>query len=134
MTKPVLLVVAAALFDDEGRILLAQRPVGKQLAGLWEFPGGKLEPGETPEAALVRELEEELSIRVNESALEPLTFASFAYPTFHLLMPLYGCEKWSGSIQPREGQAFAWVETSRLRDYPAPPADLPLFDWLAQRP
>lgn len=134
MTKPVLLVAAAALFDDEGRILLAQRPVGKQLAGLWEFPGGKLEPGETPEAALVRELEEELSIRVNESALEPLTFASFTYPTFHLLMPLYGCKKWSGSIQPREGQAVAWVETSRLRDYPAPPADLPLFDWLAQRP
>jgi 8-oxo-dGTP diphosphatase len=134
MTKPVLLVVAAALFDDEGRILLAQRPVGKQLAGLWEFPGGKLEPGETPEAALVRELEEELSIRVNESSLEPMTFASFTYPTFHLLMPLYGCKKWSGSIQPREGQAVAWVETSRLRDYPAPPADLPLFDWLAQRP
>lgn len=134
MTKPVLLVVAAALFDDEGRILLAQRPVGKQLAGLWEFPGGKLEPGETPEAALVRELEEELSIRVNESVLEPMTFASFTYPTFHLLMPLYGCKKWSGSIQPREGQAVAWVEKSRLRDYPAPPADLPLFDWLAQRP
>ena len=134
MTKPVLLVAAAALFDDEGRILLAQRPVGKQLAGLWEFPGGKLEPGETPEAALVRELEEELSIRVNESALEPLTFASFTYPTFHLLMPLYGCKKWSGSIQPREGQAVAWVETSRLRDYPAPPADIPLFDWFARRP
>jgi 8-oxo-dGTP diphosphatase len=134
MTKPVLLVVAAALFDDEGRILLAQRPVGKQLAGLWEFPGGKLEPGETPEAALVRELEEELSIRVNESSLEPMTFASFTYPTFHLLMPLYGCKKWSGSIQPREGQAVAWVETSRLRDYPAPPADLPLFDWFARRP
>jgi 8-oxo-dGTP diphosphatase len=133
MTKPVLLVVAAALFDDEGRILLAQRPVGKQLAGLWEFPGGKLEPGETPEAALVRELEEELSIRVNESSLEPMTFASFTYPTFHLLMPLYGCKKWSGSIQPREGQAVAWVETSRLRDYPAPPADIPLFDWFARR-
>lgn len=134
MTKPVLLVVAAALFDDEGRILLAQRPVGKQLAGLWEFPGGKLEPGETPEAALVRELEEELSIRVNESVLEPMTFASFTYPTFHLLMPLYACKKWSGSIHPREGQAVAWVERSRLRDYPAPPADIPLFDWLAQRP
>ncbi|MBA4339977.1 MAG: 8-oxo-dGTP diphosphatase MutT [Hyphomonas sp.] len=134
MTKSVLLVAAAALFDEAGRILLAQRPEGKQLAGLWEFPGGKLEPGETPEAALVRELEEELSIRVNESTLEPLTFASFTYPTFHLLMPLYGCKKWSGSIQPREGQAIAWVETSRLRDYPAPPADLPLFDWLAQRP
>ena len=134
MTKPVLLVAAAALFDDEGRILLAQRPVGKQLAGLWEFPGGKLEPGETPEAALVRELEEELSIRVNESVLEPMTFASFTYPTFHLLMPLYACKKWSGSIHPREGQAVAWVERSRLRDYPAPPADIPLFDWLAQRP
>jgi len=134
MTKPVLLVVAAALFDGDGRILLAQRPEGKQLAGLWEFPGGKLEPGEAPEAALVRELEEELSITVNESSLEPLTFASFAYPDFHLIMPLYGCNEWSGSLRPREGQAIAWVEASRLRDYPAPPADLPLFDWLARRP
>jgi 8-oxo-dGTP diphosphatase len=131
MTKPVLLVVAAALFDAEGRILLAQRPEGKQLAGLWEFPGGKLEPGETPEAALVRELAEELSITVNETSLEPLTFASFTYPAFHLLMPLYGCRSWSGSIRPREGQATAWVEKTRLRDYPAPPADIPLFDWLA---
>ncbi|WP_291199709.1 (deoxy)nucleoside triphosphate pyrophosphohydrolase [Hyphomonas sp.] len=134
MTKPVLLVVAAALFDAGGRILLAQRPEGKQLAGLWEFPGGKLEPGEAPEAALVRELEEELSITVNESSLEPLTFASFAYPDFHLIMPLYGCKEWSGFLRPREGQAIAWVEASRLRDYPAPPADLPLFDWLARRP
>ncbi|MBK8197523.1 MAG: 8-oxo-dGTP diphosphatase MutT [Acidobacteria bacterium] len=133
MSGRVLLVVAAALFDDRGRILLAQRPEGKQLAGLWEFPGGKLEPGETPEAALVRELEEELSITVNESALEPLTFASFSYPAFHLLMPLYGCKNWSGAIQPREGQATAWVDVSRLGDYPAPPADLPLFDWLAKR-
>lgn len=132
MSGQVLLVVAAALIDSQGRILLAQRPEGKQLAGLWEFPGGKLEPGETPEAALVRELEEELSITVNESSLEPLTFASFAYPAFHLLMPLYGCRTWSGYIRPREGQATAWVETSRLRDYPAPPADLPLFDWLTQ--
>ena len=131
MTKPVLLVVAAALFDAEGRILLAQRPEGKQLAGLWEFPGGKLEPGETPEAALVRELAEELSITVNETSLEPLTFASFTYPAFHLLMPLYGCRSWSGLIRPREGQATAWVEKTRLRDYPAPPADIPLFDWLA---
>jgi 8-oxo-dGTP diphosphatase len=131
MTKPVLLVVAAALFDAQGRILLAQRPEGKQLAGLWEFPGGKLEPGETPEAALVRELAEELSITVNETSLEPLTFASFTYPAFHLLMPLYGCRSWSGSIRPREGQATAWVEKTRLRDYPAPPADIPLFDWLA---
>lgn len=133
MTKPVLLVVAAALFDPQGRILLAQRPEGKQLAGLWEFPGGKLEPGETPEAALVRELAEELSIAVNESSLEPLTFASFTYTDFHLLMPLYGCRSWSGSIRPREGQATAWVEKARLRDYPAPPADIPLFDWLALR-
>jgi len=134
MSGPVLLVVAAALFDSQGRILLAQRPDGKQLAGLWEFPGGKLEPGETPEAALVRELEEELSVRVNEASLEPLTFASFTYPAFHLLMPLYGCRNWSGTIRPREGQATAWVEKTRLRDYPAPPADIPLFDWLAQRP
>ena len=133
MTRPVLLVVAAALFDAEGRILLAQRPEGKSLAGLWEFPGGKLELGETPEAALVRELHEELSLTVNESSLTPLTFASFSYPKFHLLMPLYGCKSWSGAVQPREGQAIAWVEKSRLRDYPAPPADLPLFDWLALR-
>lgn len=133
MTGRVLLVVAAALFDAKGRVLLAQRPAGKSLAGLWEFPGGKLEPGETPEAALARELEEELSIRVNENQIQPMTFASFGYPDFHLLMPLYGCETWTGDIRPREGQAVAWVETSRLRDYPAPPADLPLFDWLARR-
>ncbi|MFN3912375.1 8-oxo-dGTP diphosphatase MutT [Hyphomonas sp.] len=133
MTQPVLLVVAAALFDAEGRILLAQRPEGKSLAGLWEFPGGKLEPGETPEAALVRELHEELSLTVNEASLEPLTFASFTYPQFHLLMPLYGCKNWSGPVHPREGQAIAWVEKSRLGDYPAPPADLPLFDWLISR-
>lgn len=133
MSGKVLLVVAAALFDEAGRILLAQRPEGKALAGLWEFPGGKLEPGETPEAALCRELEEELSIVVNQTQLEPLTFASFTYPAFHLLMPLYGCRTWSGSIRPREGQAVAWVEASRLKDYPAPPADLPLFDWLISK-
>jgi 8-oxo-dGTP diphosphatase len=133
MSGRVVLVVAAALFDSQGRVLLAQRPPGKSLAGLWEFPGGKLEFGETPEAALARELEEELSITVNENQLQPMTFASFAYPDFHLLMPLYGCETWTGDIRPREGQAIAWVETSRLRDYPAPPADLPLFDWLARR-
>lgn len=132
MSGPVLLVVAAALIDREGRILLAQRPEGKQLAGLWEFPGGKLEEGETPEAALVRELKEELSVEVNETDLKPLTFASFTYPAFHLLMPLYACEKWSGLIRPREGQAVAWVEKTRLKDYPAPPADIPLFDWLEQ--
>ncbi|MFN7057122.1 8-oxo-dGTP diphosphatase MutT [Hyphomonas sp.] len=133
MSGPVLLVVAAALFDGEGRVLLAQRPEGKQLAGLWEFPGGKLEPGETPEAALVRELQEELSITVNETALEPLTFASFAYPAFHLLMPLYGCRNWTGAMDPREGQAIAWVAPENLRQYKAPPADLPLFDWLAAK-
>jgi 8-oxo-dGTP diphosphatase len=131
MSGKVLLVAAAALVDAQGRILLAQRPPGKSLAGLWEFPGGKLEPGETPESALVRELAEELSIEVNESSLEPLTFASFSYPDFHLLMPLFRCRSWTGSIRPREGQAVAWVHAPNLRDYPAPPADLPLFDWLA---
>ncbi|MFN4226000.1 MAG: 8-oxo-dGTP diphosphatase MutT [Hyphomonas sp.] len=133
MTRQVLVVVAAALFDAQGRILLAQRPAGKQLAGLWEFPGGKLEDGESPEAALVRELREELSIEVNKSDLKPLTFASFAYPDFHLLMPLYRCESWSGDIRPREGQAIAWVEKDRLNTYPAPPADIPLFEWLGQK-
>ncbi len=133
MTGRILLVVAAALTDDAGRILLAQRPEGKQLAGLWEFPGGKIDPGETPEAALVRELAEELSISVNETQLEPLTFASFTYPGFHLLMPLYRIKSWTGDLHPKEGQAIAWVEPARLRDYPAPPADLPLFDWLAER-
>lgn len=133
MTGHILLVVAAALTDDAGRILLAQRPEGKQLAGLWEFPGGKIDPGETPEAALVRELAEELSISVNETQLQPLTFASFTYPGFHLLMPLYRIKSWTGDIHPKEGQAIAWVEPARLRDYPAPPADLPLFDWLAER-
>lgn len=130
MSRRLLLVAAAALFDRDGRILLARRPEGKQLAGLWEFPGGKIDPGETPEEALVRELAEELSITVKEAQLEPLTFASFTYPDFHLLMPLYGCKSWSGTIHPGEGQAIAWVEAARLRNYPAPPADLPLFDWL----
>lgn len=133
MTGRILLVVAAALTDDAGRILLAQRPEGKQLAGLWEFPGGKIDPGETPEAALMRELAEELSISVNETQLQPLTFASFTYPGFHLLMPLYRIKSWTGDIHPKEGQAIAWVEPARLKDYPAPPADLPLFDWLAER-
>ena len=133
MTGRILLVVAAALTDDAGRILRAQRPEGKQLAGLWEFPGGKIDPGETPEAALMRELAEELSISVNETQLQPLTFASFTYPGFHLLMPLYRIKSWTGDIHPKEGQAIAWVEPARLKDYPAPPADLPLFDWLAER-
>jgi 8-oxo-dGTP diphosphatase len=131
MSGKLLLVVAAALYDAGGRILLAQRPPGKQLAGLWEFPGGKLEAGETPEAALARELAEELSITVKEEELKPLTFASHAYTGFHLLMPLYACRSWTGVIQPREGQAIAWVAPENLRQYPAPPADIPLFDWLA---
>ena len=124
------LVSAVALIDVDGRVLLAQRPEGKQLAGLWEFPGGKVEPGETPEAALVRELHEELSITVKESELQPLTFASFTYPDFHLLMPLYKCQAWSGEVHPREGQAIAWVPPANLSDFPAPPADIPLFEVL----
>ena len=131
MTHRLVLVVAAALYNDKGEILLAQRPEGKQLAGLWEFPGGKVEPGETPEAALVRELHEELSITVKESKLQPLTFASFTYPDFHLLMPLYKCQAWAGEVHPREGQAIAWVPPANLFDYPAPPADLPLFEVLS---
>lgn len=129
--KRLVLVVAAALVNENGDILLAQRPEGKALAGLWEFPGGKVEPGETPEAALVRELAEELSLTVNEAALEPVTFASFTYPNFHLLMPLYRCQTWSGEVCPREGQAIAWVPPANLFDYPAPPADLPLFEVLS---
>lgn len=125
-----MLVVAAALFNDHGRVLLAQRPEGKAMAGLWEFPGGKLEDGETPEAALVRELREELSIEINEKDLKPLTFTSFAYQSFHLLMPLYRCETWRGVPTPLEGQSLEWVACSRLHDYPAPEADLPLFDAL----
>lgn len=131
MSTRLLLVVAAALIDSQGRVLLARRPEGRQFAGLWEFPGGKVEAGETPEAALQRELMEELSIRVNTNAMEPLTFASFAYPDFHLLMPLFGCRQWTGELVPREKQAVAWVLPSGLMEYPAPAADLPLFDWLA---
>ncbi|MCA8900870.1 MAG: 8-oxo-dGTP diphosphatase MutT [Hyphomonas sp.] len=127
MSGRLVLVVAAALYNPDGEILLAQRPEGKQLAGLWEFPGGKVEPGESPEAALCRELNEELGITVNETDLEPITFASFAYPDFHLLMPLYACHAWHGEVHPREGQSVAWVTPSRLDDYPAPPADIPLF-------
>ena len=131
MSLRLVLVVAAALYNDKGEILLAQRPAGKPLAGLWEFPGGKVEPGETPEAALARELHEELSITVNETELEPLTFASHTYPDFHLLMPLYRCQAWSGEVHPREGQSIAWVPPADLFDYPAPPADLPLFGMLS---
>ena len=131
MTGRVVLVVAAALYDAEGRILLAQRPAGKSMAGLWEFPGGKIEQGETPERALVRELHEELSIMVDKTSLKPITFASHAYPDFHLLMPLFSTESWEGELAPREGQTLAWVRSSDLHLYPAPAADIPLFDVLS---
>ena len=121
-----MLVAAVALVDADGRVLLAERPAGKSMAGLWEFPGGKVNAGETPEAALVRELAEELGIDVTTSCLAPFTFASYSYPDFHLLMPLYVCRKWSGIPVAREGQRLAWVRPSRLADYPMPPADLPL--------
>ncbi|WP_421991896.1 bifunctional GNAT family N-acetyltransferase/(deoxy)nucleoside triphosphate pyrophosphohydrolase [Roseococcus sp.] len=124
--KPILLVVACALVDPEGRILLAQRPEGKSLAGLWEFPGGKLDEGETPEAALIRELREELGIETRESCLSPLFFASHSYEKFHLLMPLFICRKWEGRVVSAEGQALAWVRPDKLADYPMPPADVPL--------
>lgn len=130
----IVLVSAVALIDTEGRVLLAQRPAGKSMAGLWEFPGGKVEVGETPEAALIRELHEELGIDTWKSCLAPLTFASHAYADFHLLMPLFACRRWDGVAQGREGQALAWVRLEKLRDYPMPPADLPLVsalrDWL----
>src|ERR1700676_2038218 len=124
--RPIVLVAAVALIDADGRVLLAERPVGKPLAGLWEFPGGKAQPGETPEAALIRELGEELGIDVHASCLAPFTFASYAYPDFHLLMPLYVCRKWSGMGTRREGQGFAWVPPAGPAEYPMPPADKPL--------
>ena len=131
---PLLLVAAAALIDRDGRVLLAQRPEGRPMAGLWEFPGGKVEPGETPEAALIRELREELGLDTWASCLAPLTFASHAYEAFHLLMPLFACRKWEGAPNPREGQRLAWVRPARLGDHPMPPADRPLVpilrDWL----
>lgn len=123
---PLLLVAAVALMDADGRVLLARRPPGKPLAGLWEFPGGKLRAGESPEAALRRELREELDIDTRESCFAPLAFASHAYETFHLLMPLFACRTWIGIPRPVEGQELAWVEIARLRDYPMPPADVPL--------
>ncbi len=130
----IILVSAVALIDPDGRVLLAQRPEGKSLAGLWEFPGGKVEAGETPEAALIRELKEELDIDTWSSCLAPLTFASHSYPEFHLLMPLFACRRWQGTVRATEGQQLAWVTPDRLRDYPMPPADLPLIpilrDWL----
>ena len=122
----ILTVAACALVDADGRVLLAQRPEGKPMAGLWEFPGGKVETGETPEQTLIRELEEELGIVVKEACLAPLTFASHSYPDFHLLMPLYVCGRWDGIVTAREGQRLSWVQPNRLRDYPMPPADVPL--------
>jgi len=126
----IVLVVACALIDPDGRVLLAQRPDGKAMAGLWEFPGGKIESGERPEQTLIRELKEELGIAVNEACLAPLTFASHAYADFHLLMPLYVCRKWEGTIAATEGQQLAWVRPNRLRDYDMPPADIPLIPHL----
>jgi len=127
---PILLVVAVALVDPDGRVLLARRPPGKALAGLWEFPGGKVDPGERPEAALIRELREELGIETDEACLAPFTFASHAYETFHLLMPLYVCRVWQGTVVAREGQELAWVRPLRMGDYPMPPADKPLVAML----
>jgi 8-oxo-dGTP diphosphatase len=123
----LLLVVACALIDADRRVLIAQRPVGKDMAGLWEFPGGKVEPDESPEAALIRELQEELSIKTKQACLAPLSFVSHAYESFHLLMPLYVCRKWQGQPQPNEHQALKWVRPQALRDYPMPPADEPLI-------
>jgi 8-oxo-dGTP diphosphatase len=123
----LVLVAACALVDADGRVLLAQRPPGKTMAGLWEFPGGKVEAGERPEESLIRELREELGIVVNEACLAPLTFASHAYPDFHLLMPLYVCRRWDGLVIAKEGQRLAWVRPNRLREYPMPPADEPLI-------
>lgn len=130
----ILLVSAVALIDVDGRVLLAQRPKGKSLAGLWEFPGGKVDEGETPEQALIRELQEELGIDTWASCLAPLTFASHTYDDFHLLMPLFACRKWNGTPQGREGQTLKWVRANELSQYPMPPADIPLIpilrDWL----
>jgi 8-oxo-dGTP diphosphatase len=124
--ETIVLVVACALVDKDGRVLISQRPEGKAMAGLWEFPGGKVEPGERPETALIRELKEELGIDVTAACLAPLTFASHGYPSFHLLMPLYVCRRWKGEIRPGEGQRIAWVRPKELRAYPMPPADIPL--------
>ncbi|MXW91755.1 MAG: 8-oxo-dGTP diphosphatase MutT [Rhodospirillaceae bacterium] len=128
--RPVVFVAAVALVDIDDRVLIAQRPAGKDMAGLWEFPGGKVEPGETPEAALIREVREELGIDTSASCLAPFSFASHAYADFHLLMPLYICRKWLGEPAPREHEAVKWVRPMRLADYPMPPADAPLVAML----
>jgi 8-oxo-dGTP diphosphatase len=126
----IVLVVACALVDADGRVLLAQRPAGKPMAGLWEFPGGKIEDGERPEQSLIRELKEELGITVSDACLAPLTFASHAYPDFHLLMPLYVCRRWQGTVMALENQMLAWVRPNKLHDYDMPPADEPLVSHL----
>ena len=130
MSVRLVLVAACALIDPDGRVLIAQRPPGKSMAGLWEFPGGKVEPGERPEESLIRELREELGIAVKEECLAPLTFASHLYPDFHLLMPLYVCRRWEGFVEPQEGQQLKWVRPPELRNYPMPPADEPLISHL----
>jgi 8-oxo-dGTP diphosphatase len=130
VSATILLVAACALVDTDGRVLIAQRPQGKAMAGLWEFPGGKVEVGERPEESLIRELKEELGIDVREDCLAPLTFASHRYPDFHLLMPLYVCRRWEGTVTAREAPRLAWVMPNRLRDYPMPPADEPLISHL----
>jgi 8-oxo-dGTP diphosphatase len=127
---PLVLVAAVALTDRDGRVLIAERPAGKQLAGYWEFPGGKIEPGETPEAALIREIREELGIEICDTCLAPLTFASHRYETFHLLMPLFICSNWDGEVTPREGQTIKWVRASRLTDYRITPAGVALIPHL----
>jgi 8-oxo-dGTP diphosphatase len=128
----LVLVAACALIDPDGRVLLTRRPAGKPMAGLWEFPGGKVEAGERPEETLIRELNEELGIQVSEACLSPLTFASHRYDDFQLVMPLWVCRRWEGAVQPSEGQECAWVRPQRLRDYPMPPADVPLIPHLIE--
>lgn len=128
--KPIILVAACALIDADGRILICKRPQGKQLAGMWEFPGGKVEKGETPEECLIRELKEELDINVTEACLAPFVFTSHGYDSFHLLMPLYLCRRWDGFVTAREHEALAWVRPEKLTEYPMPPADVPLVAWL----